>query len=82
MKLKIARWRNSLAVRLPIQCTRAVGLKEGDCVEASITGAGEIKLAPEKVFEKTGFLSRLAKLHASMPITDSVVGKMRRETRY
>ena len=82
MRLQIAKWGNSLAVRLPIECTRAAGLREGDCVEASITAAGEIRLAPEKVFEKTVFLARLAKLHKSLPMTKAVVEKMRRETRY
>jgi antitoxin MazE len=82
VKLQITKWGNSLAVRLPIECTRAAGLKEGDCVEASITPAGEITLTPETAFEKAAFLARLAKLQASMPMTEPVVEKMRRETRY
>ena len=82
MRLRIAKWGNSLAVRLPIECTRAAGLREGDCVEASITEAGEIRLAPEKGFEKGAFLTRLAKLQRSLPMTEAVVEKMRRDTRY
>ena len=82
MKLQIAKWGNSLAVRLPVACTRAAGLKEGDSVEASISPAGEITLAPEKAFDKAAFLTRLAKLQAAMPMTEPVVEKMRQETRY
>ncbi|MDO8412991.1 MAG: AbrB/MazE/SpoVT family DNA-binding domain-containing protein [Gallionellaceae bacterium] len=82
MKLQIAKWGNSLAVRLPMECTRAAGLQEGDSVEASITPAGEITLAPEKTFDKIAFLSRLTKLHAAMPITKPVVERMRQEARY
>lgn len=82
MKLKISKWGNSLAVRLPIECTRAVGLKEGDSVEASIGVTGTITLLPEKTFDKDAFLSTLTKLHASMPMTEPVVETMRKEARY
>lgn len=82
MKLQVSRWGNSLAVRLPVECTRATGLKEGDSVEASITPSGEITLAPEHIFDKSSFLVRIAKLHASMPMSASVVETMRQEARY
>ncbi len=82
MRLQISKWGNSLAVRLPVECTRAIGLKEGDSVEASITQAGEITLAPERAFDKAAFLARIAKLHASMPMTAPVVETMRQDARY
>lgn len=82
MKLQIAKWGNSLAVRLPLECTRAAGLQEGDSVEASITPTGEITLVREKVFDKAAFLSRLSKLHATLPVTKPVVEQMRQEARY
>jgi len=82
MRLQVAKWGNSLAVRLPVECTRATGLKEGDSVEASITPAGEITLSPGKAFDRAAFMSRLRKLHASMPMTEPVVERMRREARY
>ena len=37
MRLQLAKWGNSLAVRLPVECTRAAGLREGDTVEAEVT---------------------------------------------
>lgn len=82
MRLQVAKWGNSLAVRLPVECTRLAGLKEGDRVEASITRTGEITLVPAQVFNKAAFLDHLARLHASMPMTTPVVESMRRETRY
>lgn len=82
MRLQISRWGNSLAVRLPVECTRAAGLKEGDSVEANITPAGVIILEPERVFDKSAFLARITKLHASMPMTAPVVETMRQEERY
>jgi len=71
-----------LAVRLPVECTRATGLKEGDSVEATVTPAGLITLVPERTFDKAAFLARLTKLHASMPMTAPVVETMRQEARY
>ncbi len=82
MRLQISKWGNSLAVRLPVECTRATGLKEGDIVEASITPGGAITLVPEKNFDKTAFLKRIARLHANMPMTEPVVEAMRQEERY
>jgi antitoxin MazE len=82
MKLQVSKWGNSLAVRLPVECTRAAGLKEGDRVEATITQAGTITLAPEKSFDKATFLTRIARLHALMPMTLPVVETMRQDARY
>ncbi len=82
MRLQLAKWGNSLAVRLPRECTRVAGLHEGDRVEAVIAQEGIITLVPDKVFKKTAFLARLAKLHASMRMTKPVVERMRREARY
>ena len=82
MKLQVAKWGNSLAVRLPVECVRAAGLQEGDSVEAEITTSGEITLTPSKPFDKAAFLDRVRKLRANMPMTKPVVEQMRREARY
>jgi antitoxin MazE len=82
MKLQVSKWGNSLALRLPVECTRAAGLKEGDSVEASITPAGAITLAPDRAFDKAAFMARITKLHASMQMTAPVVETMRQEERY
>lgn len=82
MKIQIAKWGNSLAVRLPVECIRAAGLREGDTVDAQVESSGSIILAPERVFDKTEFLNRLTALHKSLPDTDSVVENMRQVDRY
>lgn len=82
MKLQVAKWGNSLAVRLPAECTRAAGLRAGDSVEAEITPAGEITLTPTKPFDKAAFLARTRKRRAAMPLTAPVVERMREEARY
>jgi antitoxin MazE len=82
VKLQLAKWGNSLAVRLPVECTRAAGLREGDSVEAEVTTAGVINLTPAKAFDKAALIKRLRKLRAGMPMTTSTVEIMRREDRY
>ena len=82
MKLLLAKWGNSLALRLPAECVRATGLRQGDSVDAEITPAGKITLTPAKAFDKTAFLQRLRKLRRCMPVTEPVVEQMRREARY
>ena len=82
MRLQVAKWGNSLAVRLPVECTRAAGLREGDTVEAEVTLVGEIKLTPSPPFDKAALVKRLRKLRASMPMTTTTVARMRREDRY
>lgn len=82
MKLQVAKWGNSLAVRLPTECIRAAGLKEGDSVEAEVSRAGEITLTPAPPFDKAAFLKRMRKLRAGMPMTTTTVETMRQEDRY
>jgi antitoxin MazE len=82
MRLQLAKWGNSLAVRLPAECVRAAGLRQGDSIDAEITPAGKITLTPAKIFDKPAFLQRLRKLRREMPITEPVVEQMRQENRY
>lgn len=82
MKLQVAKWGNSLAVRLPTECIRATGLKEGDSVEAEIGRAGEITLTPAQPFDKAAFFKKVRKLRAGMPMTMATVETMRQEERY
>jgi antitoxin MazE len=82
MKLSIAKWGNSLAVRLPAECARSAGLQEGDKVEAEVTPAGTIVLIPAKPFDKTAFLARARARRAAMPLTEATVEILRKEARY
>lgn len=82
VKLQVAKWGNSLAVRLPTEYVRKAGLREGDSVEATVTPGGEITLVPTRPFDKAIFLARTRKLRDAMPETEPVVEKMRKEARY
>ena len=82
VKLQVAKWGNSLAVRLPNEYVRQAGLREGDSVEAEVTPDGEITLVPTRPFDKAAFLARTRKLREAMPENEPVVEKMRKEARY
>jgi antitoxin MazE len=81
MRLQVAKWGNSLAVRLPVECLRTAGLKEGDEVEAEVTPTGEIRLTPSRPFDKAAFLERLKNLHAEMPMQAEGAGEFIRRLR-
>jgi antitoxin MazE len=82
MRLQLAKWGNSLAVRLPADCVRSIGLKEGDELDAAVTPAGEIVLAPARDFNKQDFLERVGRLRAGMATSAPVVERLRAEERY
>ena len=82
MKLLLAKWGNSLALRLPAECVRATGLRQGDSVDAEITQAGTITLTPAKPFNKAAFLQRLRRQRCGVPAAEPVVERMRRQARY
>jgi antitoxin MazE len=46
--MKVARWGNSLAVRLPRPVVDALDLKEGDEVEISAVGARRLEVARDR----------------------------------
>ena len=42
--MQIAKWGNSLAVRLPASVVQAMGLKDGDSVDIDIAGTRSLRL--------------------------------------
>lgn len=43
--MKVAKWGNSLAIRIPRDVVRSLGLEEGDEVELSEVGANQLGIA-------------------------------------
>lgn len=82
MKLQIAKWGNSLGVRLPAAFTRAMGARAGDSVEAEIDSLGRITLTPAQNWDRAAFVKKMRKLHAEMPMTAPSVAEMRKNERY
>ncbi len=76
MNLNIARWGNSLALRIPADYARWVGLKEGDKVEARLTADGGIAIRLARWNRKL-FAQELARMRNAMPIGTSVMDELR-----
>jgi antitoxin MazE len=63
--MQVAKWGNSLAVRLPATVVRALDLKEGD--DISIHIASERAFEVVKTATKTDLIDRLRKLRGTIP---------------
>ena len=65
--MQVAKWGNSLAVRLPAAVVDALGLKAGDQVEVQVAGkhAFEVSKAPGT----RALLARLRKYRGRLPAT-------------
>lgn len=63
--MQVAKWGNSLAVRLPVAVVEALALKEGDEIEIHVAGAREFAVARKPGRED--FLKRLRALRGRLP---------------
>ncbi len=63
--MQVAKWGNSLAVRLPAAVVEALDLKEGDQIEIRIAGDREFEVTHDRTKEKA--LSRLRQLRRPLP---------------
>jgi len=82
LRLTVAKWGDSLAVRLPAELARRLGVGEGDTVFAEVFSDGRLVLSrvghaigKAEVHRLRGFLARQTP-------TTPVVGRMRRDGRY
>jgi len=64
--MHVAKWGNSLALRLPVAVVEALRLKEGDDIEVRVAGdrAFEIKRKPGR----SDYLERLRKFRGTLPV--------------
>lgn len=81
MNLQIAKWGNSLALRIPAEYLRSAGIKEGDSVEASLTVDGGLTIRPA-TWDRKAFARELASAREAMPMGKSVMDEVRRGGRY
>jgi len=63
--MQVAKWGNSLAVRLPSAVVEALDLKEGDQIEIRITGDREFEVNRDE--SKAKALDRLRRLRRPLP---------------
>lgn len=81
INLQIAKWGNSLAMRLPADLVRRFGLRDGDSVEAQLTVDGALTIRPAGWNRRT-FAAELAASRKALPMGRSVIEELRREARY
>lgn len=81
MDLQIAKWGNSLALRIPAEIVRRLGLREGVTVEAQLTVDGSLSIRPAQ-WDRKAFALELTEARGSMPMTESVVEELRSGARY
>ena len=82
MQLQIAKWGNSLAVRLPSAVTKKLHIADGDSVDLTLNNQGELVLTPAKVFDKQAFMQQLDAHTKKLPKGSSVIEAMRNDARY
>lgn len=63
--MRVAKWGNSLAVRLPQAVVEALKLKEGDEIEITVTGDRRFRVARDQWRKQT--LARLQKYRGRLP---------------
>ena len=82
MELIVSKWGNSLAVRLPAESAKRIGVGEGDTLIAEVSADGRLVLAPEGRAIGKAESRRLRQFIGSQKETAPVVRDMRREARY
>jgi antitoxin MazE len=63
--MQVAKWGNSLAIRLPAAVVEALDLKEGDQIEIRIAGSREFEIERDRTREEV--LKRLRQLRRPLP---------------
>lgn len=81
MDLQVAKWGNSLALRLPAEYARRTGIKAGDRVEGNLTPDGGLNIRPA-TWNRKAFAKELETARDAMKIGRSVMDDLRRSGRY
>lgn len=82
MSLMVSKWGNSLAVRLPAESAKRMGVDEGDTLIAEVAADGRLILAPDGRPVGKAETRRLRQFLGRQKQTAPVVGDMRRGARY
>jgi antitoxin MazE len=82
MNLQIAKWGNSLAVRIPADYVRQMGVQEGDLFEVRLGSDGALNLKPPAQWSRKAFAEEMALETKLLPMGSSVMEQLRQEARY
>ncbi len=64
--MRVAKWGNSLAIRLPGAVVEVLKLKEGDEIEISVAGTRHFEVSRDRSHEQA--LARLRKYRGRLPV--------------
>ena len=78
MELRVGKWGKSLALRIPTDYARRIGIKAGDRLEARITVDGGLFLRRPATWDRRAFAKSLTVARAAMPMGKSVMDEVRR----
>jgi antitoxin MazE len=81
MDLQVAKWGNSLALRIPSEIVRRLGLREGATVEAELTVDGTLSIRPAQ-WKRKAFALELTEARGAMPMSEPVMEELRSGARY
>ena len=81
MDLQVSKWGNSLALRIPAEVVRRLGLHEGATVEAQLGVDGTLSIRPTQ-WNRKAFTLELAEGRRAMPAAESVMQELRSGARY
>jgi antitoxin MazE len=79
--LPVTKRGNSLALRIPVEVVRQLGLREGATVQAQITVDGTLSIRPAR-WSRKAFALDLTEARTAMPRSDSVIDELRGGARY
>lgn len=77
MQIHISKWGNSLAIRIPAEYVRQLGVKEGDNVAANLMPDGGLSIRPGK-WNRQDFAQELETKLATLSMGESVMDEVRR----
>jgi len=81
MDIQISKWGNSLAMRIPADLAKQLGVGEGDTLDAQITVDGTLSLRPAH-WNRAAFANELNEARQAMPMGTPVIEELRRGARY
>jgi antitoxin MazE len=79
--LRLSKYGNSLAVRIPTEYVRQTGLKDGDELQVNVATDGSLCLSAKNWNRKT-FALELIEHQAKIPMSPSIMDKLRNDARY
>jgi len=82
MGFLVSKWGNSLAVRLPVELAKRIGVGEGDTLIGEIAPDGRLILTPEGRAIGKAEIRRMREFVAHQKETAPVVEGMRKSARY